>query len=382
MDRREDKRRSVGLSGLQSQFVRKVAKKGFEFTLMVAGEAGLGKSTIIETLFMEESERTAPPPAAQRIPKTTTVSPRSLLIQDNGLQLKLNIIDTPGFSDAIDNRDCFAPLVEYLDDAFLKYLKDETRLDRKSIVDGRVHCLLYFINPTSYGLKPVDVAALKALQKKVNIVPVIGKSDTLTKAELSKLKTRVREDIKKHQIAIFSPAMDEDDEADVSQQIMATLPFALVGSNDTYQVAGSAIRGRMYPWGIVEVDNPDHCDFSMLRDMIVRTHLNDMKDYTTEVLYEEFRRQHLRDAGGEDLSQSLADESRYRDQAAEITRMQEMKQHELEQKEAEIRAQLEELERHRQRLASSASTAVSASPRDSATKPLKKRMSFAESHTV
>lgn len=48
--------------------------------------------------------------------------------------------------------------------------------------------------------------------------------------------------------------------------------------------------------------------------------------------------------------------------------MQEMKQHELEQKEAEIRAQLEELERHRQRLASSASTAVSASPRDSATK--------------
>ena len=159
----------------------------------------------------------------------------------------------------------------------------------------------------------------------------------------------MREDIKKHQIAIFSPAMDEDDEADVSQQIMvrrrtrcvspglphfsvptpalfhpltprqrlwqATLPFALVGSNDTYQVAGSAIRGRMYPWGIVEggsnkdalrtasaparvpradpglarhrrtrltlrfplpfffppaVDNPDHCDFSMLRDMIVR----------------------------------------------------------------------------------------------------------------
>jgi len=34
--------------------------------------------------------------------------------------------------------------------------------------------------------------------------------------------------------------------------VQETLPFALVGSNNTYQVAGSAIRGRMYPWGIVE----------------------------------------------------------------------------------------------------------------------------------
>lgn len=29
------------------------------------------------------------------------------------------------------------------------------------------------------------------------------------------------------------------------------------------------MRGRMYPWGVVEVENPDHCDFIKLRTLLV-----------------------------------------------------------------------------------------------------------------
>ena len=45
---------------------------------------------------------------------------------------------------------------------------------------------------TTYSLKPLDVKFMKSLHNKVNVVPVIAKSDTLTKHEVIKLKARVR----------------------------------------------------------------------------------------------------------------------------------------------------------------------------------------------
>ena len=57
-------------------------------------------------------------------------------------------------------------------------------LNRKNIVDTRVHCCLYFIPPYGHGLRQIDLEFLKRLQYKVNLVPVIGKADTLTKTEV------------------------------------------------------------------------------------------------------------------------------------------------------------------------------------------------------
>lgn len=45
---------------------------------------------------------------------------------------------------------------------------------------------------TTFRLKPLDVAFMKAIHNKVNIVPVIAKADTLTLKERERLKKRVR----------------------------------------------------------------------------------------------------------------------------------------------------------------------------------------------
>lgn len=44
----------VGFANLPNQVHRKYVKKGFEFTLMVVGESGLGKSTLINSLFLTD----------------------------------------------------------------------------------------------------------------------------------------------------------------------------------------------------------------------------------------------------------------------------------------------------------------------------------------
>lgn len=47
------------------------------------------------------------------------------------------------------------------------------------------------------------------------------------------------------------------------------VPFAVIGANTVIEVKGKKVRGRMYPWGVVEVENPDHCDFIKLRTMLM-----------------------------------------------------------------------------------------------------------------
>jgi cell division control protein 11 len=50
----------------------------------------------------------------------------------------------------------------------------------------------------------------------------------------------------------------------------ALLPFAIIGSEEEIEIDGQPVRARIYPWGIAEVDNPKHSDFSRLRSALLK----------------------------------------------------------------------------------------------------------------
>ena len=54
------------------------------------------------------------------------------------------------------------------------------------------------------------------------------------------------------------------------------------------EIAGKKVRGRQYPWGIVDIENADHCDFIKLRTMLI-THMQDLQEVTHDLHYENFR---------------------------------------------------------------------------------------------
>ena len=60
---------------------------------------------------------------------------------------------------------------------------------RRNIPDTRIHALLYFISPG--GLKDLDIAFLQNLCTLVNVVPVVGKADSLGDSEKRDLKKHV-----------------------------------------------------------------------------------------------------------------------------------------------------------------------------------------------
>ncbi|KAE8634757.1 hypothetical protein XENTR_v10002429 [Xenopus tropicalis] len=296
-DEKEDQEKQyVGFATLPNQVHRKSVKKGFDFTLMVAGESGLGKSTLVNSLFLTDLYKDRKLlNAEERISQTVEILKHTVDIEEKGVKLKLTIVDTPGFGDAVNNNECWKPITDYIDQQFEQYFRDESGLNRKNIQDNRVHCCLYFISPFGHGLRPVDVAFMKALHEKVNIVPLIAKADCLIPGEIRKLKDRIREEIEKFGIKVYQfPECDSDEDDDFKQQdreLKESAPFAVIGSNTVVEAKGQRVRGRLYPWGIVEVENQAHCDFVKLRNMLIRTHMHDLKDVTCDVHYENYRAQ-------------------------------------------------------------------------------------------
>ncbi|KAJ8005755.1 hypothetical protein DPEC_G00121190 [Dallia pectoralis] len=373
---RQKEKQYVGFATLPNQVHRKSVKKGFDFTLMVAGESGLGKSTLVNSLFLTDLYKDRKLlNAEERINQTVEIIKHTVDIEEKGVKLKLTIVDTPGFGDAVNNNECWKPITDYIDQQFEQYFRDESGLNRKNIQDNRVHCCLYFIPPFGHGLRPVDVEFMKALHEKVNVVPLIAKSDCLTPNEIKKLKDRVREEIDRFGIKVYQfpecdsdedeefkqldkelkvrqwpeacilrpvdvefmkalhekvnvvpliaksdcltpneikklkdrvreeidrfgikvyqfPECDSDEDEEFKQldkELKECCPFAVIASNTVVEARGQRVRGRLYPWGIVEVENPSHCDFVKLRNMLIRSHMHDLKDVTCDVNYENYR---------------------------------------------------------------------------------------------
>ncbi|BGP37200.1 Cell division control protein 3 [Rhodotorula kratochvilovae] len=288
----------VGFANLPNQYHRRSVRKGFHFTAMVVGESGLGKSTLVNTLFNTSlyAKKDVPRPEHER-PQTVAIESITADIDENGVRLRLTVVDTPGYGDFINNEDGWKPILDNIEARFDAYLEQENRVNRQKMVDNRVHACLYFIEPTGHSLKPVDIEFMRRLHTRVNLIPVIAKADTLTDDEVVQFKARILSDLAHHRIDIYhAPQYDLEDEETLAEneEIVRKIPFAVVGSDTVVATSdGRQARGRAYPWGTIEVDNEDHCDFVKLRQMLVRTHMEELKEHTADVLYENYRAEKL-----------------------------------------------------------------------------------------
>ncbi|XP_035217148.1 septin-2-like isoform X2 [Stegodyphus dumicola] len=341
----------IGFATLPEQVHRKSVKKGFDFTLMVVGDTGLGKSTLINSLFLTDLYKDRKILSVEeRVDRTVEIEKTTMDIEEKGVKLRLTVVDTPGFGDAINCEENWKTIERYIDDQFNQFFKDESGLNRKNIVDNRVHCCLYFVPPYGHGLRQLDVEFMKRLHQKVNVVPVIAKADTLTPAEVRKLKDKILREVDENQIKIYQlPECDSDEDEEFKQQdreLKDSVPFAVIGSTQIVEINGRKVRGRLYPWGIVEVENPKHSDFLKLRTFLISTHMQDLKDVTRDVHYESYRAQYITK-----ISQQAARERNKlrRDSGPNFEAVSETDRL-LQQKEEEIRKMQDMLQQMQQKL--------------------------------
>ncbi|KAJ8298529.1 hypothetical protein KUTeg_025060 [Tegillarca granosa] len=254
----------VGFDSLPDQLVNKSVTKGFCFNILCLGETGIGKSTLMDTLFNTHFDST---PSTHDLPGVK-LKASTYELQESNVRLKLTVVDSVAFGDQINKEDSWKPIVDYIDSQFEAFLQEELKIKRSlfSYHDTRIHSCLYFIAPTGHSLKALDLVTMKKLDSKVNIIPVIAKADTITKAELQKFKAK------------------------------AHLPFAVVGSNDEVKMGNKMVKARQYPW----VENENHCDFVKLREMLIRTNMEDLRETTHKKHFELYRRNKLQEMGFSD----------------------------------------------------------------------------------
>lgn len=282
---------------------------------MVAGESGLGKSTFLNTLF----QTTLKTPVDNRtrhkrgIRPTTEIDIVRADLEEKNFTLRLNILDTPGLGDNINNKNCWQPIIDFIDDQHDSYMRQEQQPVRTNKHDLRVHACLYFIRPTGHSLKPLDIVTMKKLSTRVNLIPVIAKSDTLSPNEVLEFKSRIRAVIEAQEIRIFTPPIDFDDEASAehSRRLIESMPFAIVASEKEYTNAkGDSVRGRKYPWGIVEVENEQHSDFTKLRSLLLRSNMLDLIASTNELHFEAYRTLRMQTGDNTEVNGGITTSSR------------------------------------------------------------------------
>lgn len=295
---------------------KKILKKSLNFTIMVIGQSGSGRSTFINTLcdqLIVDSSSTVnmySPEELSYPDRELQLRKSNVELEDNeGVKISLNIIDTPGFGDSINNSVSFKIIKDYIKYQFDEILVEESRLRRNPrFKDRRIHVCLYFINPTGHGLKEMDVEIIRELGGYVNILPCISKADSLTVDELKLNKRLIAEDIEHYQLPVFDFNNEyfsyedniDDDTAELNKYLQRAVPFAVMGSNATTEdpVTGDIKRIRKYPWGTVDIFDNDISDVSTLKNTLLITHLNEFKDFTQEVLYENYRTRTLGEANG------------------------------------------------------------------------------------
>ncbi|KAI8055105.1 Septin-domain-containing protein [Syncephalis plumigaleata] len=285
----------IGIEALPKQTYERTRRRPFVFNIMIAGETGLGKTTFMNTLFNTDLTEDILAKVPQDT-KTVSIEPKYYELSENGVTLNLTVIDTPGFGDQLNRESNLLPIVEYIDEQFDAYLKAERSPNfRMAIPDTRVHALLYFITPTGSRLKELDIEFLKTLSKKVNVIPIIAKADTLTPKERTSFKQSILGDISRYNIPIYPTAFT--DEQENIQDIEQYIPFSVIGSDRLVEVNGKKVRGRIYRWGTVAVENDAHCDFVHLRRMLMDTCLADLIETTHTHHYANYRAGQLRANG-------------------------------------------------------------------------------------
>lgn len=287
----------VGFDTITHQIERRLLKRGFQFNIMLVGQSGLGKTTLVNTLFASHvadshGRKSVEEPLA-RTPEITTTSK---VIVENDVHLKLNVIDTPGYGDQVNNEKCWEPLVKYIKDQHSFYLRKELTAQReKHFDDTRVHCVLFFIQPNGHGLKPLDLVVLRKLSEIANVVPVIAKSDSFTIREREQFKQRVQQEFIQNRLSLYPYDNEEHskEEQQLTEQVRSMLPFAVVGSETIAEIDGRAVPVRRNKWGVVNIANENHCEFPQLKAFLITTNLQDLIETTALKHYEGFRSRQL-----------------------------------------------------------------------------------------
>ena len=221
-------------------------------------------------------------------------------------------------------------------------------------VDTQVHACLYVLDPAKRALDEYDIRILSRLSQRVNVIPVIGKADTLTSAQRSRFKPTIIHDVyTTHKIPLYGLPEDDDDEEEEEEEndetdqqdntsedkdatakengqegnkknknntlddflsqfnyeqedeetqafidYLRLIPFAVIAYEDDPET-GEPVEiddikiGRDYGWVKIDCLSDQYSDFVALKTLLLSSHRRILQSETLERYYEQYRTERL-----------------------------------------------------------------------------------------
>lgn len=216
-----------------------------------------------------------------------------------------------------------------------------------------MHACLYVLDPAKRALDEYDIRILSRLSQRVNVIPVIGKADTLTSAQRSRFKPTIIHDVyTTHKIPLYGLPEDDDDEDEEEEETknaekdgqedkndtseekengqsdkkgknntlddflsqfnyeeedeetqafidyLRLIPFAVIAYEDDPET-GEPVEiddikiGRDYGWVKIDCLSDQYSDFVALKTLLLSSHRRILQSETLERYYEQYRTERL-----------------------------------------------------------------------------------------
>lgn len=204
----------IGISNLPNLLHNEFASRGCTFNILAVGSKGLGKTTFLNNLIGKDILKKQPFEYKEHDPfwyldSKCNIQTSYVEVVENGFNIRLNITEIDGIGDSVDNTECYRPIINLLESNFDDFSKSFKEKTRATIDDKRIHVCFYFLEPIFY-LKTPDLETLKKISTHCTIIPVIVKSDLLSKDQILNMKAYIRKTLRVNGIPFF-----EDEEAQI-----------------------------------------------------------------------------------------------------------------------------------------------------------------------
>eukprot|EP00210_Caulerpa_lentillifera_P008790 g8386.t1 len=280
--------------------------------LMVVGDAGLGKTTLIRTLLSVHGQKIQLHDGTETSIDQFRKNPNSLCFQicwrdeEDRVEWYYTVQDTPGYGDNLDIHRNIETMVNFVTKQNTKWFGLETSKKRPAnmtlVEDPRIDVCLFCLPP--HRLRYIDVKFMFELGKVVPIIPVITKADTMNIQEATVYRQEVHSKLQnmgqfglRGKIQLFEFQKETLARAGVDASIsqFQTMPFLVVASNEVNMDLNQKHifwPERQYAWGTCEAFNPEHSDVLQLRLLLLKEGLEEISAAKLE-RYELWRRRRL-----------------------------------------------------------------------------------------
>lgn len=315
--------------------LKKSLKKTTNFNLLLLGPKGIGKKTFFTNLcndeqILKQEQFTYMDYMLHPIKLTNDrehiFDKLSFPIMDKYYHSTINlsafILNT---GDKIDNSGTGDIIKNYIEDKFDETLRYEGRIQRSKFQyeqnDNRIHLCIYFIDGNQGKLNEIDLDILNKITNSTNIMFVIGKSDKFSRNDWVKLQNKIKTQLHANRLCSFK--FGESTLQDIflnseGQPVNNIFPYLIDDSQPFPIICGNVkekdpdderlIRWkRKYSNRKVFIEDYKTSFFVFVKGIILGSHLQDFKDTTDEIIYENYRTQKLLQRAHKQLSDAEID---------------------------------------------------------------------------